>query len=286
MIALSSTARMLTAVRSAHTITFSAYFLHPGAVVSALAAAKERGAQVAVRVDAAPFQETPGMKAATLRALTELRAAGVDARAIKPDARGRGLHLKAAVLDGVAYLDDCNWNTADTVVRDENPAHVRAIRRAMSGQAPDRVGSLVLDKAAALRDEASVLSRAKRVVDVETESVGVSCVSGELRRLATAGVHCRLLVSDQCARDSIEQKRIASLEAAGVQVRAVRANEKLAVCGDRGWVGSADATCAYRSDDYIDWGISTRDPKIVRALRAGFNARWRAAKPVSIGKPQ
>lgn len=282
MIALSSTARMVAALRSAHRIAFSAYFLHPGVVVSALEEAGRRGARVSVRVEAEPFGATSRMRSDTRQALEELKAAGVDARPVRrksPDAPG--FHLKAAVCDGVAYLDDCNWNNADTVVRDEDRVHVRAIREAVLGCGPKHAGTLALDKDVALRDETRVLVHAKRAVSVETETIGVSVVSGELRRLAKAGVRCRLLVSERNAKKADEHKRIQSLERDGVKVRAIGVSEKLAVAGDSAWVGSANATFAWGKYDFIDWGIATADPAIVRALDARFNEHWRAAQPVS-----
>ncbi|HEY9179495.1 MAG TPA: phospholipase D-like domain-containing protein, partial [Candidatus Baltobacteraceae bacterium] len=185
-----------------------------------------------------------------------------------------------AVCDRVAYLDDCNWNSADTVIRDDNPAHVRAIRRAVLGGGPARAGSLALRKDVALKGEAKVIAHAAREADVETETLGASVVSGALRRLAKAGVHCRLLVSQWCADDDLGRKRIASLEKDGVQVRAVKSGEKLAVAGNRAWAGSANATSSFKKCNYIDWGLSTRDPRIVRDLHARFTEHWNEATPV------
>lgn len=271
---------MLAALRSARTVTFSSYLLRPGPVEQALGAAAERGADVKVHLDGYLWGGTPAMTQANRHAVEALRRAGADVQVVhRSDGDGPGLHLKAAVCDGIAYLDDCNWNmSGDTVVRDDARSHVRAIRKAALAQDVAPAGALALTKADALAAESAVLGHAARrdELDVETEALHRSPISGALRKLAKAGVRCRLLVSARAVR-SDEQTRasVASLKNAGVEVRVVRSSEKLAICGtSHAWVGSADATSTYYDGDRIDWGLRSDTPSIVRGLKARFNAHW------------
>ncbi|MGC1380012.1 MAG: hypothetical protein WA814_03170, partial [Candidatus Baltobacteraceae bacterium] len=64
----------------------------------------------------------------------------------------------------------------------------------------------------------------------------------------------------------------------GVSVRLCRDSEKLAVAGDRVWLGSANATVAFGASDEIDWGAATSEPTIVCAARDRIEAAWAAAK--------
>jgi phosphatidylserine/phosphatidylglycerophosphate/cardiolipin synthase-like enzyme len=283
MVSLSSTADMLRAVRSARNITFSAYVLRPGPVEQALEAAAKRGAHVRVRLDGYLWGGTKSMSASNRQSVRALRAAGADARLVhREDGDGPGLHIKAAVCDGVAFLDDCNWNLAgDTVLRDTAQSHVSAVRRAALQRDVAPAGSLSLTKADALQSEAAALERARsKNLEVETESLHVSAVSGALRRLAQQGMRCRVLVSERALRsDRKMQREIASLERAGVDVRATRSSEKFAIAGDRVCIGSADATSTNHDADRIEWCIRTAKPSIVRELKARFAERWRASTP-------
>ena len=55
-------------------------------------------------------------------------------------------------------------------------------------------------------------------------------------------------------------------------------DEKLAVAGDDGWVGSANATYARgAAGAQRDWGMATREPVIVDGLRTAFERNWSRA---------
>lgn len=58
-------------------------------------------------------------------------------------------------------------------------------------------------------------------------------------------------------------------------------SEKLAAAGDRAWLGSANASCAFGIYDMIDWGLTTNDAAIARTARARLEATWRTARPMS-----
>lgn len=282
MITLASTSRMLQALKTARNVTFSAYLMHPGPVERALERAALRGARVQVRLEGRMYRPTSAMLAANRKAVADLRAAGVDARLVhRTQSDGPAMHLKAAVCDGEAFLDGCDWNAGDTVIRDTTVSDVNAMRTAALCEGSGGTGALSLNKADALACEARTIEHFRGAhVDVETETLGVSRISAELRRLAKAGVHCRLLVSAQGLKESVAtSKQSASLKRDGVDVRVIDANEKLAVAGARAWVGSVDATSPHYNSDQLDWGLSTKDRHLVHALETRFNTRWRTAKP-------
>jgi hypothetical protein len=256
-------------------------------VEQALEAAAQRGARVQVRLDGYLWGGTAAMYAANARAFVGLRLAGADVQIVHLRAGdGPGLHMKAAVCDGVAFLDDCNWNgDNDTVLMDADAAQVRAIRRAALQHDVAAVGALSLDKRDALRDEAGMIRRAKRgeAVNVESEALHPSAVTGALREAAKAGARCRVLISEYSFKTNAKTRaEAASLEKAGVFVRAVGSSEKLAVVGARhAWVGSADATSTWLDGDRIEWSVHSASPPIVRGLAAHFRAHWKDSKALA-----
>ncbi len=274
MVSLSSTAQLVRAIGRAHSITFSAYILSPGQVLDALRAAGERGARVVVRLAGATFRDDAG---ATInsQAAARLRAAGADVKLCDES------HLKAAVVDGCAFLDDRNWPIAgaDTVVRDDRAGDVWMLRKAIVGGVVGSSRRLTTDKDAALAQEERLLASARPGEDVivQTESFGYGKeIYPMLARLARGGRHVRLLVAKRDMRQSQrERSAIARLERLGVEVRTSESNEKFALCGRHGWVGSANATYAYPGER--DWGLRTDDPQIVDHLRDAFESRWAKA---------
>ncbi|HEY2475367.1 MAG TPA: hypothetical protein VGI19_11275, partial [Candidatus Cybelea sp.] len=262
MLSLSSRGEVLSTLARAHDIGVEAYTLH-GAVLRAVEAAAQRGARVAVALDGSPPHDTGGRLAAENRRLArELRASGAAVTLAK------GVHAKEIRADGELYLDEKNWDTGDLVVREDDYVAARAIPAI---------------KHKALAREASLLSGARRAdgVIVESESFGCcNSVDGALAALARAGAAPRLLVSERDLRGNLrERKAIEKLVRDGAQVRVCRDSEKLAVAGDRAWLGSANATVAFGAADCIDWGLCTGDAAIVRAVRDRLEAQWRSAKP-------
>jgi phosphatidylserine/phosphatidylglycerophosphate/cardiolipin synthase-like enzyme len=284
MITLSSTAEMLRDLATARNVFFSAYILRPGPVEDALIkAAHERGTHVHVRLPAAHFHGNSEMALDDRRAIARLQAAGADAALTHTPPGEPGTHLKAAVCDGVAFLDDRNWLRAgDTVLKDDNARHARAVRGAILSGQHGTCGPLVLDKDTALRDEAQLVRSAGRGdrVDVEAESIHRSYLSKALRAAVQRGAKCRLLIeAREC--DPATLAAAQSLAAAGIQVRAVESDEKFAVVDrKRAWCGSANATASFGKWDGIDWGVRTDAPPIVRQLQAHFNAYWSSAVPL------
>lgn len=277
---------MLAALRTARNVTFAAYFLKRGAVAEGLKAAAQRGAHVEVRLDGTLYGGTARWTSESREVARTLRHAGADVRFVH---RGKhddpGLHIKAAVCDGSAFLDDCNWaQGGDTVVRDDTRSHVRAIRDAVLQGEGRGIGALALRKYGALAAESGTLeSRSHaRMVEIETEELGNSAVSHALRDLLAHHVQCRVLVSEWAFENSNHHTRDAalSLEKAGADVRMVKASEKLAIAGTHAWIGSANATTPRLNGSDIDWSLATTDARVVGALKSHFNAHWRASNPI------
>lgn len=284
MLALSSTARTARAIRGAHAICFTAYTLRPGRILRALEDAQRAGARVTVRIEGRPFERGTQLREQNAAAVKALRALGADAKLTDTsDKSGPPLHMKAAVCDGVAYLDDRNWpdDGKDTVIRDDFSGDVAAVRAAALHRDAPPTRWFWTDKARALRSEARLLYGAGTgsAVVVETESFGVSgTVYAALKTLARKGVHCRLLV----ARADVTPRTAHALQlmqAAGVDVRIGSCGEKMALVDGRAWLGSANATSTYGDADRIDWGVRTDAPRIVRHARKRFDANWAAAVP-------
>ena len=284
---LSSRPRMLDAIRGANEISLGAYVLGRGGMLDALASAAARGARVRVVLaggDGVPAGDIPR---ANEDAARRLRAAGAIVEiADSRTGRSAALHAKMALVDGVAYLDDCNWTASagDTILRDDRPADVAAIRDALdcdTGDAPSE--DFATQKRDALASEAALLADARTgggQVAIESESFGFgNAVYRELERLAANGAHPRLLVSQ---RDLVGNRRersaLEKLVAEGVRVRVTTAsNEKFALAGGAAWIGSANASADWIRPDQLDWGARTYDTAVVTHLRANFESRWNGA---------
>lgn len=282
MLRPSSTSEMLAAMNRARAVTFSAFTVGRGAVLRSLRSAALRGADVTVRLNGC-FKHggTVRMGEQNRSAIRMLRRLGADARLIHTgDADGPAMHLKAAVCDSVAFLDDRNWiaGADNTVLRDDSPRDVAAIRAAASGHVPPRAAGPALDKYDALRAECTVLSASPGDhIEVATESIGCgSLVYGALQ--AAAGRHPKLLISSYGlhGRDGMDARRLASY---GVRVRVSHSCEKFALNQSRCWIGSANATSPHLNNS-VDWGASSRSATLIKTLRSRFAAEWKQARPL------
>ena len=236
-----STAALAAAVRGARSVSVGAYLLHGGPLLDALEHAGDGGAQVRVRLGV-PFHDHKGALGRENRAVVaELRHHGVDAAVVKD-----GLfHLKAAVVDGTAYLDDRNWNMrGDTVVADGRPADVAAVRAALEGVAAASAPGLATEKNGALALERDVIDRSEHGVDVQTETLGFGPMTRALRDAAQRE-HVRLLVAPHAAPGVRARRALTALAHDGVAVRIGArgaGNEKLCASDTAAWVhGSANA---------------------------------------------
>ncbi|HVN70111.1 MAG TPA: hypothetical protein VMU38_10745 [Candidatus Binatia bacterium] len=260
MLRLSSTREVLTALHGAREIAVEAYTLH-GCVLRAVEAAARRGADVEVALEASPAGDARSRLAGeNARVAAELRAAGASATL------RHGAHAKEIQADGALFLDEKNWHLGDLVLRAD-----------AAGAA-----SIATTKDDALDREARLLraSRAGDGVIVESESFGCGNPAwSALRALGRAGARPRLLVSERDLRGSGRERAVlSSLARDGVRVRVCKDSEKLAACGDRAWLGSANATVAFGRWNMTDWGLCTDDATIARAVRDRLEDAWLRAR--------
>jgi hypothetical protein len=291
MIALATAAGFVRSLSSAGSIVLGAYTLHPGAVLDALAAAARRGADVRVRLEGDPLDDAAGsLHRANARALAVLRAAGARAGLTAPGEPT--LHMKAAVVDGVAWLDGRNWGGggAEPIVRDSAAPDVAAIAAALAGR-PGSGRRLATTKAGAQRLEAGVIERAGTGrLCVESESFGNGPIYAALLRRARAHLPTRLIVAGREAGergDRLERAHLAHLAALGVAVRTGDPrrgdlDDKLAAGEREAWAGSANATYARgAAGAQRDWGLTTNASAACAGLRAAFEHNWARAEPLA-----
>ncbi len=257
MLELSSTDAAIASIESAKQVRVEAYTLH-GPVLRALEDAARRGARVDVELERAPFDDAKRHLAAeNARIAAELRRAGAEARLEDP------IHAKTISVDGTLFLDEKNWHEGDIVLRDDDPA------------------SIPMTKREALDQEAELLYHARDCdgVVVESESFGAgNATYRALKVLGLAGAAPRLLVSERDLRGSSrERAALADLIRDGVRVRICRDSAKLAVAGDRVWLGSANATYANGKWAMPDWGLCTNDAEIARTVRQRLEHEWAGA---------
>ena len=291
MIVLESASGFVATLKSAKQIALTAYTLREGRVLHALEAAARGGAMVSVRLERDPLDDAAGtLHQANAASLAALRAAGASAETTKPGEPV--LHLKAAVVDGVAWLDDRNWASggAERILRDTDADDVAAVTSAVAG-GPGSDGHLATSKAGALGLEADVIAEAGAgPLIVESESFGTGTIYNALLHRAQAHEPTRLIVAGREIAEPgsrAERSRLAHLAALGVEIRAGDLkrgdlDEKLAVAGDDCWGGAANATYARGAfGAQRDWGIASREPGIVDGLRAAFERNWSAARPLA-----
>ena len=269
-LSLSSVPDVLARIGAAHDVAFGSYFLPHGAMREALAGAARRGAHVSVTLQADPYRNPFGGRC-NAEAARVLRAAGADVSLLPSDSAP--FHLKAAVCDGVAYLDDRNWTKRgpEIVVADDDTSDVGLVRDALAGHSgADR--ALATRKDVALAREVALVESARGApVTVETERVATSPLTQALARHARAGGRTTLVVARASRRSSREASAIAKLVADGVVVREGGSNQKLALAGDTAWIGSGNATGASgRNARQLEWGMRTRNPALVGAVAAAL----------------
>jgi hypothetical protein len=277
---ISSVPDVLARIRSARDVSVGTYFLQRGALTDALADAARHGAHVSVSAQADPYGGARGdtRPQQNVAIAAELRKAGASVTLF--ESAQKRFHLKAAVCDGVTYLDDRNWTASgrDLVVADDDPCDAAHVREALAGEGADR-GAVATDKATALQREADLLARSpKTAAVVETEHIGAGVLSHALREHAALGAPTTLIVA-RAKRGAKETKLIAGLRRDGVKVLEHGSNEKLALAGATAWIGSANATSSYWPDqhgrphpagDELEWGVVTRSPQLVDAVRAAL----------------
>lgn len=237
-----------------------------------LKAARTNHAHVVVTLQRDPYRapEAVALNAASARAL---RRAGAHVRLLDLDRSA--FHLKAAVCDGVAYLDNRNWPKKDAqiVVADDAPRDVALLRAALTGRGAGSSRTLALRKDVALARETALIRRAGSApVFVESENIGASPLARALQAHAAHGARTVLILGNWRDSRPAEGALIDKLRAAGVDVRETGTNAKMALAGDQVWIGSANATGAYddRTASQADWGVVTGVKALVNAVRAAL----------------
>lgn len=279
MLALSSQEAVLASIAQAREVSCSAFILRPGRLLNALESAAAGGAEVRVRLDGFTFGDERGRLAANQAAVDELRTYGADAALGDP--AGPPLHLKSVVADGKLFLDDRNWpgGGRDTILALDGRDEIEAVGSTLAG-VPAQTADLATVKGSALALEASTIAAgAGDAVECESESFGSGSVCAALRLRAEGGAHVRLLVDRKV--NGAERRALRTLAGAGVEVRVGGSAEKIALAGDRAWIGSANATSA--APGTLDWGLRTADGAIVGALRGRFEEEWAAGRPFALG---
>jgi phosphatidylserine/phosphatidylglycerophosphate/cardiolipin synthase-like enzyme len=233
---LVSLADVTAAINASSRVTLSAYTLAPSSRVGrALIAAAGRGADVSLVLDGAGMA---GVNRDNAVAATTYGQAGVHVRLTDYK-----LHMKACVTDGASvFVSDRNWSASRASVILQLPASTRIqVERAILGQ-PESNGTFATRKDAAIALEAALLAqRRSRTVLVSTESFSRSAVSDILDRRARAGDSVSLVVAATEYRTSpSERALVASLEHDGVSVYLGKNDEKIAIDGDAGFVGSSN----------------------------------------------
>jgi len=268
-LSLSSVPDVITRIASAHDVAFGSYFLTRGPMRDALVRAARRGAHVAVTLQADPYRGSGSRgpeSAASARVLARAGAAVV----LFPRER-IPFHVKAAVVDGVAYLDDRNWTQRgpEIVVADDDPTDVALVRDALVGLG-GADATLATRKDTALDREVALIESVPRgSVVVETEHVGNTPLSSALRRHARAGAPTTLVLGTARDRPDTETAAIARLVGDGVVLREGGSNQKLALAGDSAWIGSGNATATFgREGGQLEWGLVTRNAAVVGAVKA------------------
>jgi phosphatidylserine/phosphatidylglycerophosphate/cardiolipin synthase-like enzyme len=248
-----------------------------GPAQQALLAAARRGAHVVVTLQREPWNDPDGA-VFNARSAHALSRAGAHVTLL--DREQARFHLKAAVCDGVAYLDDRNWTKHghEIVVADDAARDVALVRAAVTRRAAGSDRTLALRKDAVLaRETALIRSAGDAPVIVESEYADESPLVDALRKHAERGAPAMLILGRGRRHGPREPALIASLRRAGVDVRETGINEKLALVGNRAWIGSANATVAASGiAGQIEWGVVTRKRELVKAVAAALR---RDARP-------
>lgn len=275
---LSSTKELVASMKGAVHISLGAYVMDPGSdLVNALASAASNGSDVRVRLGQAYVDERGEIRDSNAATAERLRAAGahvVQTRDVE--------HLKAAVVDGRAFVDDRNWSGGtETVFSDDRPSDVRALRTALdSGVAVPGSEGFAVGKTDALQMEHDVIvSSRHKTLAVASETLTMkSHVFIDLVAAAQREpVH--LLVSRRCVRDPQGRVALKQLVHGGVEVRIAagdEGDEKYCLAGNRAWFGSANMTGTPKVQP-LDWGLRTRSHLIVNAVHHRFEAEWKDA---------
>ena len=275
-LSLSSARAALAHIERAEHVAFGTYVLRPDgpAQRALLNAAHKKHGHVVVTLQRDPYNapEATPLNVASARAL---RRAGAHVRLLELD--HTAFHLKAAVCDGVAYLDNRNWpkHGPQIIVADDAPRDVALLRASLTGHPAGSSRALALRKDVALARETALVRRAGGApVIVESENIGASPLAGALQKHAAHGARTVLILGRWRHHTAAESALIEKLKKAGVDVRETGTNAKMALAGNHVWIGSANATGAHdeRTSGQADWGVVTGVKALVNAVKAALRS--------------
>lgn len=271
-LSLSSVRAAFGRIAGARDVAFGAYVLRAdGPAVKALLKAAHNGAHVVVTLQRDPYNIQDG-KAINADSARALRRAGVRVRL--PELGHTAFHLKAAVCDGVTYFDDRNWTAGrQIVIADDAPQDAALVRKALIGRSTHSNRTVALRKDVALARETSLIRRAGEAqVILESEYLAASPLTDALCDHAASGARTMVILGSWRHHPRNEAALLERLRNAGVAIRETGTNEKLALVGNRAWIGSANATGAYdeRTAGQFDWGVITGVKAVVNAVRAAL----------------
>ncbi|MBV8600643.1 MAG: hypothetical protein JO359_03655 [Candidatus Eremiobacteraeota bacterium] len=226
-VTLGTTQTLVDALGRARRAELDAYVLANRRLIAALGDAASRGCDVHVRLCKRPHGDA--RLGRTNEALARrLRARGVEvtlAPAYGPHSR----HDKVALVGSRLFIDDRNWRSS--------PDETIVIQRARSLRTQT--------KAAALELERRLLAGGRgHDVLVSTETLGPGPIADVVAARARRGDRVRLLYNAAEGNAAARETTVRKLRAAGVELRPSTANHKVAVVGNRAWLGSANATAA------------------------------------------
>jgi hypothetical protein len=261
---LMTTADVISDIQQSQTVMLTAYTLAPtGAMVSALADAASH-AHVTVELGSNAFGEARTMNDES-RAALEKAGVGV------LSSHGP-LHLKVALVDRAMFLSDTNWARNSLVLSDDDPddrSLVAATLRSPSAAGCDE--TLCTRKDLAIDREARFIAACHGPLFVETESFsGGNAVFAALSPHAARGDRTYLLFVGREAR--LTPQEWSGLQRAHVHVRTTSATDKIAECGGRVYVGSANASAG--EANMVDWGFVTTSSALVDAVDNRFRMNW------------
>ena len=268
---------ILTARKS---VLVECYLISDPTIVQALQSARQRGCDVRVLMEEAPF----GGFSMNQTIRNQLRSSGIDA------SWGNRVysftHAKYVVIDGVvAWIMTANLSKSafdknrEILVRTGNQSVVSDLARifwADRRRSPCAVGSLVVSPVNARQCLLALLRESRHRVDIASEVFDDEEIRGVLEDLASRGVVVRVLVAapENIAANAVTRSQ---LEGTGVTVRYLESPylhaKYIVVDGCLAYVGSHNLS-AGSLDENREVGFITDDCMVLSTLETTFSGDW------------
>ena len=268
---------ILTARKS---VLVECYLISDPTIVQALQSARQRGCDVRVLMEEAPF----GGFSMNQTIRNQLRSSGIDA------SWGNRVysftHAKYVVIDGVvAWIMTANLSKSafdknrEILVRTGNQTVVGDLVRifwADRRRSPCTVGPLVVSPVNARQRLRALLRESRHRVDIASEVFDDEEIRGVLEDLASRGVVVRVLVAapENIAANAVTRSQ---LEGTGVTVRYLESPylhaKYIVVDGRLAYVGSHNLS-AGSLDENREVGFITDDCMVLSTLETTFSGDW------------